>query len=164
MSTFSQSNSNTYSESNARYVMGKIFDDFHAIAYRGFDYFKSNPNVLQKWKEDLFFLMTNGVLNEFQIQFFSNGKEWAVEYTIKADGSIQGDNSSGGVNYWEIPASARVGIVASWSRHKPHVEDEMKARDWISGASYIDGDLIDDGAYSKNGYGATKGRRGAWTQ
>ncbi len=160
--TNTHSSSSTYSESRARYVMGKIFDDFHAIAYREFTYFKSNPNDLQRWKEDLFFLMTNQVLKKFQIQFFDHGKEWAIEYVIKADGSIHQDNDSGRVDYWEIPVNARPNIVVNRDYNKQTVNDYMKKRGWVSGGSYVGGDLIDDGAYSKSGFGATKGRRGAW--
>lgn len=162
-STYTNSETNTYSESRARYVMGKIFDDFHAISNRGFDFFDENPDKLQKWREDIYYLMTNEVLQKFQIQFKqTDGEEWAVEFEIRADGSIQRDSESGGIDYWEIPEDVNVGIVASWSRNKKHVEEEMIRRNWTKGATYIGGDLIDDGSYSKSGYGASKGRRGAW--
>lgn len=163
MNSYTNSATNTYSESRARYVMGKIFDDFHQISFRGFDQFKSNSNQLKKWKEDIYFLMTNQVLNSFQIQFStSDSREWAVEFEIKADGTIQSDDESGGISYWEIPENATIRIVASWNRNKKHVEDEMNRRNWGEGGAYVGGDLIKDGAYSKSGYGTTKGRRGSW--
>lgn len=162
ISTYSDSQSDTYTEARAQYVLGKIFDDFHNIGYRGFDYFERNPDQLRKWREDIYFLMTKKVLKKFQVKFAADGKEWAVEYTIKSDGSIQQDDYSGGVDYWEIPAHASIGIVATWDRHKKDVETHMQSRGWVGGGSYVEGDLIDDGAYSKSGYGATKGRRGAW--
>lgn len=162
-SSYTNSSSNTYSESRARYVMGKIFDDFHNIAYREFVQFEKDPKELQGWKEDIYYLMTNEVLNSFQIQFIGNGtKEWAVEFEIKADGSIQTDNESGGINYREIPDDVNVKIIANWKRDKSYVEDEMKKRGWGGSGSYIGGDLKEDGAYSKGGFGATKGRRGSW--
>lgn len=154
---------NTYSESRARDVMGKIFDDFHHICYRGFDQFNENSDQLQKWKKDIYFLMTNQVLISFQIQFTgTNSKEWAVEFEIKADGSIQRDNESGGINYWEIPSEVKIDVIVKWKKGKHSVDEEMINRGWITGGNYIEGDLIDDGAYSKGGYGATKGRRGSW--
>lgn len=160
--SYTNSESDTYSESRARYVMGKIFDDFHAIAYRGFNYFEKNPNKLQKWKDDMFYLMTNKALEKFQMQFFDDGNEWAVEYVIKSDGTIHQDNNSGGIDYWEIPATASPNLVVTRDKSRKHINDYMDSRGWTSGASYVEGDLIDDGAYSKNGYGATKGRKGAW--
>jgi hypothetical protein len=142
--------------------MGKIFDDFHDIAYRGFEQLEGN-NRLQKWKEDIFFLMTNQVLKSFQIQFKGSGsKEWAVEFEIKADGSVQSDNESGGINYWEIPNDAIVDLLVKWEKGKKIVDDEMESRGWITRGSYIEGSLLDNGSYSKSGYGATKGRRGSW--
>ena len=158
------SNTNTYTEARARYVMGKIFDDFHAIEYRGFEFLQRNSNWLQKHREDIYYLMVNQVLIRFQIQFFAAGKARAVEYEIRSDGSIYRDSDSGGIDYYEIPRNATLSIVASWNRNKPKVEEEMKKRNWGKGAEYIGGSRIDDGAYSKGGYGATKGRRGEWNQ
>lgn len=162
--SYTHSNSNTYTESRARYVMDKIFDDFHAIGLRGFEYFKNHPEKLKEWKEDLFFLMTKKALEKFQMQFFSGEQEWAVEFVIKADNTIYQDVDSGGIDYWDIPSTAKPNIVVSRDRSRKEVNDYMTSRGWSTGGSYIEGDSIDDGAYSKDGYGATKTRKGSWEQ
>lgn len=161
--TQTNTTTNTYSESRARYVMGKIFDDFHAISYRGFEELDDSPERLPKIREDLFYLMTNKVLISFQVQFCAkDGREWAIEYTIKADGSVHEDSDSGGVNYYEIPADVRINFPTKWTKGTKRIDDHMIERGWTAKGKYIEGDLINDGAYSKNGYGATKGRKGAW--
>ena len=163
MSSYSDSSSETYTEARARYVMGKIFDDFHAMQYRGFSFLDQRPDWLQKMREDIFYLMTKKVLRSFQVQFFADQKEWAVEYTIKADGSIYQDDDSGGIDYYDIPARATMDVVVDWKHGTKAVDDEMIHRGWTGKAAYFKGDLTDDGAYSKSGYGVTKGRRGSWT-
>ena len=143
--------------------MGKIFDDFHAISYRGFDFLESRPGWLEKVRDDLFYLMTKKVLESFQIQFHGySGKKWAVEFTIKADGSIQQDDDSGAIDYWQIPENVTMKFPTRWKKGSKEIDDEMIKRGWTGKASYLEDDLIDDVAYSKNGYGASRGRRGAW--
>jgi hypothetical protein len=143
--------------------MGKIFDDFHSISFRGFYFIENNPSWLQKMKEDIFFVMTEKALEKFQIQFHdTNQNSWAVEYEVKSDGSIFQDSESGGIDYWEIPANASINIIMDRDVENKKVTDYLNLRGWGTGGQFVEGDFIDDGAYSKNGFGTTKGRRGAW--
>lgn len=159
------SNSNTYTESRARYVMGKIFDDFSAIGLRGFSFLNNQPDWLQRMKEDIFFLMTKKALKSFQIQFYSSsGEEWAVEFIIKADGTIHQDSPSGRIDYWDIPQDVTMDLPVAWKDGNTDVDEEMIRRGWTGKGKYIEGDSIDDGTYSKDGYGATKTRKGSWNQ
>jgi hypothetical protein len=158
--TFTNSESDSYTESRALYVMGKVYDDFHSIAGRGFTGFSSR--YLTSMKEDIFYLMTQKVLKMFQIQFTHGSKEWAVEYTVSSDGSIQVDRDSGGIDYWQIPQAASLRIVARWDRSKSRVEAEMERRGWTGSASWVTGKVISDGGYSKSGFGLYKNRIGSW--
>ncbi len=145
----------TYTETRAKYVLKKIYDDFIAISTRGFDQFKNSPNFLKELKEDLLFIMTNEDLKLFQLQFINGAEERAVEYEIKSDGTIYTDNDSGGVNYWDLPDSVEIRIVIK-RKGSAYVWEELQKRGWVSGATLIEGSATSIGAYSNGGYGATK--------
>lgn len=162
MSSNSITISNAYSETNVKHVMGKIGEDFLAIKARGFDFLESRSSWLQGLKEDLYYIMINKDLKEFQFQFRYNHSEWAVEYKIKDDGSVQADNYSGGVDYWEIPREASITIEVI--RHgNPEVWRELQKNGWsISTRGMIEGKVTSMGAYSKGGLSATKKLIGSW--
>lgn len=163
--SYSSPRSESYSESGARHVMGKIFDDFHSISFRGFHFVENNPSWLQKIKEDIFFVMTEKALEKFQIQFHgSDENSRAVEYEVKSDGSIFQDSESGGIDYWEIPANVEINVTLKRDEKNEKVTDYLNKRGWGNDGQFVEGEFIDDGAYSKDGFGTTKGRRGAWKQ
>lgn len=158
--TYTNSRSNTYTETNARYVMGKITDDFFAISNRGFN--NVNDDWLKSIKEDIYFVMCSEALEMFQFQFYKGTKRWAIEYTISADGSVHSNDPSGGINYYEIPKDAKVSVVLKRDPNNKSVSNYLEKRGWGNKGEFITDDLVDDGAYSKNGFAAKKGRRGSW--
>lgn len=163
--SYTNSNSTTYTEARAKYVMGKIFDDFHAIGYRGFEFFKENPGKLTDWKEDLDFILSHNALRKFQLQFHApGGRAWAIEYVVHTDSSIQRDSDSGGVDFWEIPIDANINILVDRDPDNQEVSDYLAERGWGTGGFFIGGPVSDGGAYSQEGFGVTKGRRGTWNQ
>lgn len=152
-----------YTEARARYVMGKIFDDFHVIAYRGFDYLEANPEWLLKVYGDLFYLMSNHVLTSFQVKLTSNsGELWAVEFVIKPDGSLLYDTNSGRIDFWEIPANATINFPTKWTHGNGQIDNEMIKRGWTSKSASVTDYAINDATYSNHGFAATRGKRGAW--
>lgn len=163
MSSYSQSASNTYTETRAKYVLGKIYDDFCAIDTRNFDQFEKKPGKLLSWKEDLYFIMQHEDLSSFQIQFTHGNptKNLAIHYDIKADGSIQTDSNSGGVNYWNFPKDTIIGLVVEMPK-KQIVLDHLKKRNWGMNGKFVEGNEEKAGAYSKDGYGANRKKIGKW--
>jgi hypothetical protein len=154
MNAFSSTHSitDTYTESRAQYVMGKIFDDFNHLIVRNF------PNLTREtirgWRDDLLFLMDKRALISFQIKFdLGNGSEEAWQYILRSDNSVHTDNASGGKDLYGYPNNTSVGIVVSHHENDQEVNDYMKARGWVSGGSYLSGVSEDLGAYSKGGYG-----------
>lgn len=161
MSSNSKTITDTFSESKAKYVMGKINDDFIAIANRGFDCLKPTSKWLQELKEDLYFIMVNKDLEFFQIQFKHSSGNRAIEYKVKSDGSIHADNESGRIDYWIIPRDAIIYIVVRRYGDEK-VGAELQKNGWTENGSMIQGNTTNAGAYSKDGYGATKKLIGTW--
>lgn len=163
--SYSSSVSSTYSESRARYVMGKIYDDFCAMDLRGFDQFENNPNQLGKWKEDLFFIMVNQDLDYFQLQF-THGvpkKTVALQYTVKSDGTIHSDNDSGRINYHQFPKNTIINIVVLRYGNND-VGEYLKSKGWGNNGVFVEGSTSNAGSYSKDGYGVNRNKIGQWGQ
>lgn len=159
----SSSQSNTFTETRAKYVLGKIYDDFCAVEMRGFHQFGRNSSKLQEWKEDLFFIMKHEDLNYFQLQF-SYGtplKNVALQYTIQANGEIHSDNDSGGINYFVFPANTKISIVVKRYGNS-EVAEYLKSRGWGTNGKFVTGASESAGAYSKEGYGTKREKYGEW--
>lgn len=151
-STFS--NTDTYTDSRAKYVMDKVSDDFHHLIARGFKY--PGKQEIQNWRDDLLFLMKNKALIKFQIKFeFPNGGKEAWEYVLKADNSIQTDNKSGGKDLYDYHVDTTVSIVISRDHSNQDVNDYLAKRGWVSGGAFVTGTTTVHGGYSKEGYGFT---------
>jgi len=161
----SSSASSTYTETRAKYVLGKIYDDFCAIDMRGFDRFESDPGRLLRWKEDLFFIMKHEDLNYFQLQF-SYGtptKKVALQYTIMSDGSIHSDTDSGGINYFQFPANTLINIVVQRYGNS-EVEKYLESRGWGTDGKFVGGGHKSAGEYSKENFGTKREKYGEWEQ
>jgi len=132
---------------------------------RGFTQFKNDPGRLQRWKEDIFFIMRHKDLDYFQLKF-SYGtpiKVVALQYSIKSDGSIQSDTDSGGINYYQFPINTQVSI--SVMRHgSDEVSDYLRSRNWGTNATFVSGNSESAGSYSKEGYGTNREKFGEWEQ
>lgn len=160
--TQSQTVTNTFTEARAREIMTKINEDFRSIALRGFTFLDENPGWLDKYKEDLLYVLLQQDLKTFQIQFKYGGKEAALQYTIVADGTIHSNRNSGGINYRDIHKDASVGITMV-RNNNPKVWDELQRRGgWGTGGKLIAGSEMNKGAYSKEGFGAEIKLIGTW--
>lgn len=160
--TYSTTNthSNSYSESRARYVVGKIYDDFHAIFLRGFSNVKKEN--LEKWRDDVLFVMNKQVLEKFELQFTSGTRKWGLVYEVSADGTIQIDSESGGTNFWALPVDSEFNIVLRHNQKSQEVKDYLNERGWTSTGKFIDSEESGHGGFSKDGYGVYRKIKGEW--
>lgn len=150
--TSTYSDTDTYTEARARYVMGKIYDDFTHLITRGFKY--PGRDDIRSWRDDLLYLMNKKALYGFQVKFsFPGGGEEAWEYILKSDNSVQTDSKSGGKDLYDYPDNTSVSIVISRDHSNSEVNDYLAKRGWGSGGSFLTGTITSNGAYSKDGYG-----------
>ncbi len=153
--SYSSSNSHSYSESEIKEVLGKVYDDFHALDARGFDFFTGD--YLKGIRDDLYFLLTKNALIEFQIKFNYDGKTVAIHYKVNPFGSIINSNKpSGGTDYYEFPKTADVKIVLSRKQDNPLVNTYMTERGWTPGGKFFTGVVENKGDYSKGNLGINR--------
>lgn len=150
--SYTHSNSNTYTEARAKYVLGKLKQDFQNIYNRGFD--NLSWDALHGWLEDVSFVVHQKALTRCQIKF-----EWpdsagaAVDYHMVTDGSIQVDGDASGLDFHKVPQNAKVRITIRRDPNNQTVTDYLAKRGWGKG-SFLEGEFTDQGGYSKDGYGA----------
>lgn len=149
--TFTNSNTSTFTEARARYVLGKMKDDFIKVAYRGFS--TITEARLMKWWDDIAFVANQKALIKCELQFTWDGKSAAVIYEIIADGSIHVDAESATVNFYLIPAHATVGIVIRRDHSNATVSKYLEDNGWTATGNFVEGTSINAGGYSRDGFG-----------
>jgi hypothetical protein len=149
--SYTYSNTNTYTVARARYVLGKIKDDFMNVAYRGFT--TISYSTLMSWWEDVSFVVNEQALEKCELQFKWDGKTAAVIYEMVTDGSIHIDTDSAAINFYRIPAYATVGIVIRRDRNNEVVSNYLQKRGWTSNGSFLAGTAVPAGGYSQGGFG-----------
>ncbi len=152
--TLSKSQSDTFTEARARYVLGKIFDVFNGIIFRGFKTVSKSEII--GWRDDIQFIMERDSLYHFEIQFNSNGNKWVVRYEVDKYGNISRDDDSGGIDFYNVPASAKIHIVVSKDNGDQEVTDYLAKRGWGSGGEFIAANADTNRSYSKDGYGVNQ--------
>ena len=149
--TFTHSNSNTFTEARARYVLGKMKDDFMNASYRGFT--TITQAKFMKWSNDVAFVAQQNALEKCELQFKWEDKTAAVIYEVTADGSIQVDADSASLNFHSIPADATVSIVIQRDQANEIVSKYLKENGWTSNGKFVEGSADSAGGYPKDGYG-----------
>jgi hypothetical protein len=152
----------TYTEARARYVMDKIFEDFTALLILGF----ATQLQVNKWKEDLLYLMKEEVLLHFEVQLTKpNGEKAALVYYVKADNSITEDSSSGKLGLYSLPWDTKANLFAdlnsSHNNYKRALNELMTNRGWGTGTA-VEGETERHLGFSKEGYGVERHQKGLW--
>lgn len=166
LSTASQvrsgSQSDTYSLARLKVIMPEIGADFYAPASAGFISFAT----AEKWAEDLAFILQLRGCEKFQIQCtLPDGRRLAVDYQVKADGSIYENGSSGGIDYSALPVGTTVRLYVNLNYQSAQIDevnDYIRRRGWGTDGHAVEGEPVRDRAYSKEGYGVQRGRIGTW--
>lgn len=158
--TGSFSSTNTFSESRARHVLEKIHADFLGLQSRAFS--KLSSESIWYCFEVFSHLMLEKALKTVELQLHPPGRlPSSIIYTVISDGSIYSDDNSGGNNFWVFPDDTVVKFVFSWD------QENSRAAEYIKGlglgfGSFIEGDEIAHGQYSKSGFGVNIKRKGNW--
>src|SRR5260221_6172313 len=146
--TFTRSATDSFTESRARYVLGKICDDFNGIFFRGFT--RISADDLKKWRDDIQYVMERNALEYFELQFTYEDQEWIVRYEVRKNGEIVRDDESGGLDFYNIPAAATFNIVLRRDTTNQDVTDYLSRRGWESGGRFQGDSGNHDRSYSKD--------------
>jgi hypothetical protein len=159
--TFTASRTNTFTDARLRAVMPEVGADFYALAGAGIISF----DVAARWTDELSFMLRHQAANAFQLQLtYPNGTRVALDYRVSSDGSIRESGTTGGVDYYALPIGTTANLYVhldSTARSIASVRAYLQQRGWGAG-SRVQGDVIRDRVYAKDGYGVIRGKIGMW--
>lgn len=161
--TNSYSQSNTYTEARARYVIGKIYED----TLNMWNARLITTEKCNNWRTDLLYLLNKQVLSQFEFQFRKpNGEEiGGLRQIVKSDNSISIDDDSGGNDFFNLPSNTQVSLLAILDPEAHNYDEankELEERGWGSNGRQLTGASNSHGSYSKDGYGVNINKIGEW--
>jgi hypothetical protein len=147
-------------EARVRTVMQKVSANLSALVVAK----HVTAESAQKWAEDLTYLQVAEALDYFEIQIRSASVQpFGVRYTVSADGSLQQDSASGGLDWHGIPAATSVNMVAHLYDGKlESVRPYLAGRGWNFSGRRLDAPESEQRVFSSNGYGLTRATLGVW--
>jgi hypothetical protein len=160
--TYTLSNTNTYTEARARYVIGKVYEDITSLMLVGL----ITLDRAQLIRSQLLYLMEKQALKLFEFQFNRSGvKIGGVRYLVRADNSIVMDNDSGNINFWTLHGTGIfVVLFLDLNESSPNIQEvNKKLAEWSCGdGSALAGTEQVNNSYSKDGYGVKQSIIGKW--
>jgi hypothetical protein len=160
--TFTRTETNTYTDARAYYVMGKVYENLIGLMSRGLITKTRVDNI----RSDILYLLSKGALDFFELQFCkSNGsKLGGIHYKAISNGYIYSDEESGGFDFWSLPNETRVILFVNLdynSKYIQEVEKQLEKWGWGTGKR-LEGDTTYLKSYSKDGYGFKENKVGIW--
>jgi Bacterial HORMA domain family 1 len=155
--TYTNSSTDTYTESRAKEVTDKAFEDFKGLEIRGL----ITDERASKWRRDILYLLGKKVLNYFEIQFIKPfGTPTGLRYTIQSYGTIHRNDDSGGDDFFDIPKNTTVNFFVDLDRSKDNIKevDEQLAKWGYGNGNSLGGELELLKVYSKNNFGLLKNK------
>ena len=112
----------------------------------------------------LTYLQLAGVLKFFEVQIQVPGRpQFGIRYTVSADGSVQQDSASGGLDVYGLPSGTTVRLHVEPIGELPaHVRAELARRGWGFSGQSIDAPASERRAFSSGGYGLIREHLGTW--
>ena len=160
--TFTASRTNTYTDARLRAVMPEVGADFHTLAGAGI----ISGELARRWTEELTFVLQHQAAHGFQVQLtHPNGQQIALDYRVSSDGSIRESSTAGGIDYYALPAGTRAFLFVDLDFQATKiavVQTYIRERGWVLDARAVEGEIVRDRAYSKDGYGVIRGKIGMW--
>lgn len=160
--TSTASRTNTFTDARLRAIMPEVGADFYAMASAGI----ITIAVAQNWAEELTFILQHQAAHGFQVQLtYPNGQRVALVYRVSSDGSIRESGTAGGIDYYALPTGtwAFLFVDINFAAAKiATVQTYIRQRGWVLDAQPVQGDVVRDRAYSKDGYGVIRGKIGTW--
>lgn len=162
VTTYTASNTDTYTIARAKYVLGKVYEDLIGL-------YQANlikKEICDKWRDDLLYIIENRALDYFQFQLIrsDNTEIGGLHYVLDATGNIYTDDRTGGIDYWGLPSNTRVKLLVSLAANSSktsEVNAELERRGWGSG-NPLSGTAQYMKSYSREGFGFKQSKIGEW--
>lgn len=156
--SYTDTYTNAYTESRAKEVTDKVYEDLLTIMSTGL----VNKERIDNIRTDLLYFQKKKVLDSFQFQFKnSSGKIIkALHYKVIPGGRIYRSDESGGIDYYDIVGAARMTFfVGKFFQDSPHLQEvEEYTKSWGEGSEF-QGSSSEERVYSKDNYGIKRNLR-----
>ncbi len=160
MHTTTATQTNTMTEARVRAVMQKVAANFSAFVVAG----HVTEQAAAKWRDDLTYLQERNALSFFELQITSGTRDkFGLRYVVLADGSLQQDSPSGGLDVYGLPQGTSVRLFASLREPAPPgVREELTKRGWSFNGAQLHANESEARSFSTGGYGLTRTKLGEW--
>lgn len=152
----------TFTDARAREVMRQVHGDFMSLASAA----HMNREDAQNWCDELGYAVHYNVANTFQIKLTRpNGTVAALNYSVRDDGTILEESKAGGFDPYAFPTGTKVSVVLTYKQGAPNLElvrAYLQKRGWGPGGHLVEGSMVRDRAYSKDGFGVERSKVGVW--
>jgi hypothetical protein len=152
MSTSTFTGTDSYSVSDVKAVMQNTYEDIIGFANRNLMTYET----AEKWIEDLTYLLKKEILNFFEIQLYdaSGNRFKSYRYTIDTWGILSIGDKSGGINFFEIPATTKIGLLADLKKEASNYSNVIREltenRGWGVNGSAMVGNSTHEKNYVSN--------------
>lgn len=161
--TVARALSSTFTSARVRDVMLEVGADFTGLVAPRLITFET----ANSWAEDLSFVLEREAARGFQVQFTCPGyAAKALDYRVSADGTLQERNTSGGIDYFGLPAGTRASLFVDLDYSATRISEvlaHLRARGWGFEGQAVAGNANRDRVYSKDGYGVVRSKVGGWS-
>jgi hypothetical protein len=160
--TYTNSTTNTYTEARARYVMGKVYEDFIGLMTAE----HITKEYADRMRRELFYLLDMRVLKSFQLQFTNRygTRVGGINYEVRSDSTIAIDDQSGGIDFWGLDDGTTVNLFITKDLASPNLAEvnrQLIAWGWGSGSA-LTGSSVYAKSYASGGFGVKQSIIGTW--
>lgn len=161
--SYTTTQTSTFTEARARAVMHHVLEDFMLAASANL----IARDTIQRWFEELSYAVENNVVRAFQLQLTTpTEKRMALNYEVLDDGTVLGESKGGGFDPYGLPQGTRVGLCVTFNRSAPRYAKVnaylVEKCGWGSSGILVEGNMSRDRAYSKDGFGFARSKVGDW--
>lgn len=149
--SYTNSGSSSFSDAEAKHVLGKLRQDFLNMYNRGFSGVTSIK--VNKWWETISFVVYERAFTKLQIILKWDGKSEAIEYKQVVDGTIYHDNDASQIDFYKYPAYTIISLVLSRDMTNDRVTKQLEKDGWVAGGQFLTGSQEELGGYSKGNFG-----------
>ena len=152
MSTYTFSGTDSYSVSDVKAVMQNTYEDIVGFANRQIVEY----NDAKKWIEDLTYILNKKAIKSFELQLYnSTGQRFkSYRYEVNMWGLIISGDKSGGINYFDIPTSTKIGLFANLDKESTNYFSVLKEltenRGWGTNGTAMEGSASHERSYVSN--------------
>ena len=155
-STITRTTTITATEARVRSVLRQVRVDLMAASQHSLC-----ADRLEKWIDDLCYMLQSNALQSFEIRIALGSQVLrAWRYEVTDDGHVLGSGGNGGgIDTYGLPPGTTTTLVINKRQSlSPQVTREIEQRGWTVSVQSLDGTLVRERVYERDGYGVIRHR------